>query len=132
VWLGVAAETKEVGWCGRITVEADDQSSRRPAARLEECTQAYVDEPGVEETEAQRRGDRHSRPVGETGCTDDGPGSGDRTCRQVAAAACGWQRHHVGGGGWVVNGSGERGSAVAMAMAEIYVLVGGHGQIGFC
>jgi hypothetical protein len=36
----------------------------------------------------------------------------------------------VGGGGWVVNGSGERGSAVAMA--EIYVLVGGHGQIGVC
>jgi hypothetical protein len=97
VWLGVAAETKEVGRCGRITVEADDQSSRRPAARLEECAQAYVDEPGVEETEAQLRGDRHSRPVGETGCIDDGPGSGDRTCRQAATSGR-RRRRRVGGG----------------------------------
>jgi hypothetical protein len=44
-------------------VEADGQSSRSLAARLEECAQAGVDEPGVEETDAHRRRDRHSRPV---------------------------------------------------------------------
>jgi hypothetical protein len=76
----VVAETKEAGRCGPVTVEADGQSSRSLAARLEECAQAGVDEPGVEETDAHRRRDRHSRPVGETGCAADGPGCSDKVC----------------------------------------------------
>jgi hypothetical protein len=121
VWPGVVAETKESDRCGRVTVEADGQSSRSPAARLEECARVGVDEP-----DARRRGDRHSRPVGKTDCAGDGPGGGDRvwgddTVRasggvmRAAVAFSGRWRQVGGCGGWAVNGSDERGSVVAMA-----------------
>jgi hypothetical protein len=92
VWLGVPAETKEVGRCGRVTVEANGQSPRSPVVGLEECAWAGVDKPDIKETDTHDRRVKPAVPTTVQAVTT--------SCRRAAVSCRRWHHHAGGGGRW--------------------------------